>query len=225
MDLQKLNFEEITLKLYHYCQSLTSSKWIAEDLTQETLMKYIIILKNEPHRHINMTFLYTVARNLFIDQKRKNKEISIELYDYYNSSKDFIEWDSLLEVLYSTLPFRQAMLITLKDVFLYTSKEIAEMLRVRDQTVKTALHRARLRLKENDRSNEETIINEFNDSRLIKELLYSIKNAQPYNIFYYYRLLETENYKVYCNKTITNHVIFLSDPDGNIIQIHQNNKL
>lgn len=223
MDLQKLNFEEITLKLYHYCQSSTSSKWIAEDLVQETLMKYIIILKYEPYRHINMTFLYTVARNLFIDQKRKNKEVPIEHYDYYNSSRDFIEWESLLEVLYSALPLRQAMLITLKDVFLYTSKEIAEMLRVSDQTVKTALHRARLRLKE--RSNGETTINKFNDSWLKKDLVYSIKNAQPYNIFHFYRLLETENYKIFCKKTITNHVIFLSDPDGNIIQIHQNNKV
>ncbi|WP_251398978.1 sigma factor-like helix-turn-helix DNA-binding protein [Ureibacillus chungkukjangi] len=42
---------------------------------------------------------------------------------------------------------KQAMLITLKDVFGYTSKEIASMLRVSNESIKTALHRSRKKLK------------------------------------------------------------------------------
>src|SRR5690625_1472926 len=222
MNTQDLSMEEITLKVYRYCQSLTTSTWLAEDLTQETLVKYICILEKDPFRYLNMTYLYTIARNLYIDMKRKRQEISIESYADYSVSKDFTEWDSLLEILYCTLPLKQAMLVTLKDVFLYTSKEISEMLRISDQSVKTALHRARKKLR--TESNMPFSKQNTNNSWLIKKLSNSIKNKQPHKIFDYYRLLEIENYKVYCKQDYSKHVVFLSDPDGNVIQIHQNNK-
>src|SRR5699024_2490042 len=164
-----------------------------------------------------MTYLYTIARNLYIDMKRKRQEISIENYADYKVSKDSTEWDSLLEILYCTLPLKQAMLVTLKDVFLYTSKEISEMLRISDQSVKTALHRARKKLR-TERKIPPAKQN-LDNSWHIRELTKSIKITQPHKIFYYYRLLETENYKVYCKQTFYKHVIFLSDPDGNVIQI------
>ena len=106
------------------------------------------VLEKEPQKDVNMTFLYTVARNLFFDEKRKRSELLVEGYDDHRGTRDFTEWDSAMEVLYSTLPLRQAMLITLKDVFLYSSKEIAQMLRISNESVKTALHRARLKLQE-----------------------------------------------------------------------------
>jgi hypothetical protein len=42
---------------------------------------------------------------------------------------DYLEYDSLIEILFSVLSLQQAMLITLKDVFSYTVKEIGRMLR------------------------------------------------------------------------------------------------
>ncbi|MFT4417309.1 RNA polymerase sigma factor [Fredinandcohnia humi] len=165
------NIEEISLKLYKYCLSIAKSEWLAEDLVQETLIKFIKIKQNEPNREINITFLYTIARNLFIDEKRKKNEIPKSPNELYESSFDSTEWDSLLEILYSTLPIRQAMLITLKDVFMYTSEEIAEMLRVSNESIKTALHRSRIKLRETVNIHQK----HYSHTNLIKEFSLAVK--------------------------------------------------
>ncbi|WP_042470242.1 RNA polymerase sigma factor [Bacillus ndiopicus] len=211
--------EEISLKLYKYCLSLTFSEWQAEDLVQETLIKFIKIKQKEPNREINLTFLYKIARNLFIDEKRKKTEILTSPNELYISSFDSTEWDSLLEILYSTLPIRQAMLLTLKDVFQYTSEEIAEMLRVSNESVKTALHRSRMKLKGN--TSVPTTKRDANPN-IVKDFSLAVKKQQPLKIFYYYRLLQTAEYKVFGNREKGLHIIFISDPDGNILQVHSN---
>ncbi|MFD1738881.1 RNA polymerase sigma factor [Bacillus salitolerans] len=212
----ELQIKEITLKLYKYCLSITGSQWLAEDIVQETLIRFIKLKQKEPEREISITFLYTVARNLFIDDRRKKSEILTEPHELYERSTDFIEWDSLLEILYSTLPLRQAMLITLKDVFQYTSEEMAEMLRVSNESIKTSLHRARAILRENSTRPPKK---QQTNYTLIKEFSLAVKSYQPYKIFYYYRLLETENYNVFSKREGGAHAIYISDPDGNILQL------
>lgn len=216
MITESLTVEEISLRLYKYCLSLTSSEWLAEDLTQETMIKWIRIREKEPERVMNITYLYTIARNIYIDEKRKKSEILTDPHELFAKSWDFTEWDSLVEILYCTLPLRQAMLITLKDVFQYTSEEIAAMLRVSNESIKTALHRARNSLKKS--TSLVTGKQPFNDN-LLKEFSLAIKNQQPLKIFYYYRLLQTEHFKVIANRETGFHAIFISDPDGNILQI------
>ena len=180
----------------------------------------IKIKQREPNREIKISFLYTIARNIFIDEKRKKRkktEIPTSPDQFFESSWDFTEWDSLIEILFGALPLRQAMLITLKDVFQYTSEEIAEMLRVSNESIKTALHRARMSLREN--ATTYTIKQKYN-IHLIKEFSLAVKNQQPLRIFYYYRLLQTENFKVITNRGKEYHTIFISDPDGNILQVY-----
>ncbi|MGE6261138.1 RNA polymerase sigma factor [Heyndrickxia sporothermodurans] len=219
MSKQLLDLEEISLKLYRYCLSITDSEWQAEDLVQETLIRFIKIKQKDPDREMNITFLYTVARNILIDEKRKKSEYLMSPDEFYTNFKDFTEWDSLLEILCCTLPLRQAMLITLKDVFQYTSEEIAEMLRVSNESIKTTLHRARIKLRKN--ANVPTIKHDHEDN-LIRKFSLAVKNFQPLKIFYYYRLLETDNFKVNSNRLIDFHTIYLSDPDGNILQVYSN---
>lgn len=217
MGIEITNIEEVSLKLYKYCLSLTKSEWIAEDLVQETLIKYIKVKKEDPTREINLTFLYRIARNLFIDEKRKKTEIPTSPNELNTNSFDSTEWDSLLEILISTLPIRQAMLITLKDVFRYTSEEIAEMLRISNTSVKTALHRARSRLRDNSSIQTSKHIT---NSSLIKDFSLAVKKQQPLKIFYYYRLLEAVDFNVMSNREKGYHTIFITDPDGNILQIY-----
>ena len=217
MIAEAISIEEISLKLYKYCLSLTHSEWLAEDLVQETLIRFIKIRQREPNREIKISFLYTIARNIFIDEKRKKTEILTSPDQFFESSWDFTEWDSLIEILFGALPLRQAMLITLKDVFQYTSEEIAEMLRVSNESIKTTLHRARISLRENATT---YTIKQKNNSNLIKEFSLAIKNQQPLRSFYYYRLLQTENFKVITNREKEYHTIFISDPDGNILQVY-----
>ncbi|WP_262372114.1 RNA polymerase sigma factor [Rossellomorea aquimaris] len=61
-------------KLYNYCLSLTKSVWQAEDLVQETLLKAYKVKSCEPGRILTISFLYTTAKNLFIDEKRRRRD-------------------------------------------------------------------------------------------------------------------------------------------------------
>ncbi|HAM79730.1 RNA polymerase sigma factor [Ornithinibacillus bavariensis] len=217
MNINELRIESIINKLYHYCLTLTTSKWHAEDLVQETLIKVLLLKQKEPNRDMNLTFLYTIARNLFMDEKRREPLLLSEFDGLLGSGMDSTEWDSLLEILYSQLPLRQAMLITLKDVFHYTSEEISQMLRTSNESVKTALHRARKKLRED---HESVSKQESNSSYMIQKITQAIKKEDAHKIFYYYRLLETRNYTVKGSRVKDLHFIFLSDPDGNILQIN-----
>jgi RNA polymerase sigma factor (sigma-70 family) len=220
MTIKQVDLDFITKKLYHYCLGLTSSKWLAEDLVQETLIKLLVIKRREPNRDLNLTFLYTIARNLFIDEKRKEPLLISEFDGLLGSQLDSTDWDSLLEILYSRLPLRQAMLVTLKDVFHYTSEEISQMLRTSNESIKTALHRARKKVKTNLELDSQTIL-ESHTSMYIQNITEAIKNADAHKIFHYYRLLETKNYTVKGNRVKDSHVVFLSDPDGNILQVNR----
>ena len=59
-------------KLYKYCYYKIGNKQIAEDITQETFLKYFAQnIKIEQGRQ--MAYLYTIAKNLCVDHFRKRK--------------------------------------------------------------------------------------------------------------------------------------------------------
>lgn len=207
------DIEVVIKKLYKYCLRLSGSPWTAEDLVQETILKVYKIKKAEPKREFTFFYLCTVAKNQFIDENRKYKESILFNEDIFGEAYDFIDYDGLIEILLTTLPLKQAMLVTLKDVFGYTSKEMASMLRISNEAIKTALHRSRKKLKlQNNNikipsSNQEIII----------ALTKAIREAKPMQIFYLYRLLESQNFKV--RRGSIHSRFYVIDPDGNILEI------
>ncbi|RIW31622.1 RNA polymerase sigma factor [Bacillus salacetis] len=202
-------------KLYIYCLKLSGSPWTAEDLVQETLVKVLRLKKTEPNREFNFSFLSTVAKNLFIDEKRKSKEVIHFKEDSYGEINDSIEYYSLIEILLTNLPLKQSMLITLKDVFGYTSKEIASMLRVSNESIKTALHRSRKKLKLRNSNTEMGVLTP--DYEIIIALSKAIRESKPMQIFYFYRLLESRNFQV--RRSTVQAIFHVVDPDGNILEI------
>ncbi|SFU97157.1 RNA polymerase sigma factor [Butyrivibrio sp. INlla21] len=67
-----MDIEKYYDKIYRYCYFKVSDKHMAEDLTQETFLRYMSASSEakEPER-----YLYTIARNLCIDEYKKKKEI------------------------------------------------------------------------------------------------------------------------------------------------------
>jgi RNA polymerase sigma factor (sigma-70 family) len=211
-------FHELQLqiqKLYKYCLTLTRSSWAAEDLVQETILKVYRLKQTEPNRTFTYSFLCTVAKNLYIDEKRKHSEQFYILEDVYGKKDSRLELDSLLEVLFSSLPLKQGMLITLKDVFGYTTKEIAAMLRVSNEVVKTTLHRSRKKL------HTQAYSTESYPYEIIPALSAAIKQSNAMKIFYYYRLLEAQNYQL--RREPGQSVFHVIDPDRNILEIQSRN--
>lgn len=203
---------DLVTKLYKYCLVLTKDPNQAEDLVQETLLK-LYKKREEADYDPDPSFSYvkTTAKHLWIDEKRKNKPSFLFDELIHHPQEDFIEYDSLIELLVSVLPLKQAMLLTLKDVFRYTSKEISTMLRVSDASVKTNLHRSRKQLTRIDPLKTET----HATGLTVQKFAHALKTQQPEKIFYYYRLLESANYQVKADQKN----FYVVDPSGNLLEI------
>lgn len=69
--------EEHYDKIYRYCFFKLGQREIAEDITQETFLRFF---NNKAYRNIDkqLPYLYTIARHLCIDEFRRKKPVSLE---------------------------------------------------------------------------------------------------------------------------------------------------
>ncbi len=67
-----LDLEEVYDKLYRYCYYRVRNQETAEDLTQEAFARFW-----EKGEEKNLGYLYTIARNLCIDESRKMKSVPL----------------------------------------------------------------------------------------------------------------------------------------------------
>lgn len=72
-----MKIEEQYDKLFKYCYMKTRDKHIAEDITQETFLKF---LENHSYQETGkqMAYLYTIARNLCTDYFRRQPEYELD---------------------------------------------------------------------------------------------------------------------------------------------------
>ena len=68
-----MNYEEQYDKIYRYCYFRVRNEAIAEDITQETFLRF---LENDTYQEKGyaLHYLYTIARNLCVDEHRKQVE-------------------------------------------------------------------------------------------------------------------------------------------------------
>ena len=72
-----MDIEEQYDKLLRYCYMKLRNRTLAEDITQETFIRFF---ESTDYRNLGkeMAYLYTIARNLCIDSVRKRKDDLIE---------------------------------------------------------------------------------------------------------------------------------------------------
>lgn len=90
-----MDLEEQYDKIYRYCYFKVNQREIAEDITQETFLRFL-----ESSDYVNtgkaMQYLYTIARNLCVDEYRKRKmELLDEEVVDSNVEDDMITWVSV----------------------------------------------------------------------------------------------------------------------------------
>ncbi len=74
-----LLYQRYLTPLYRFVYRRTKSKVEAEDIVQETFVRAFLALpKYEPKTQDYLPFLYTVARNLLINQNRRPKNFSLD---------------------------------------------------------------------------------------------------------------------------------------------------
>ena len=136
-----------------YLIKLTLQKELAEDLTQETLLKAVKKIQDYEPQGKFSTWLIVIGKNLYFDHLRKNKrERSFEEYELGSSRIHEEKGPSLEEGVMNTFAFdtmKQSLsrlsqekrsVFILKHYYGYSYKEIAEIEGCPIGTVRSRLH-------------------------------------------------------------------------------------
>lgn len=141
--------------IFNFVTKLVGDKETAKDITQEAYAKCIELDSN---KEINRSFLYKVAKNIVIDESRKNKKISQiefqeEIYSIpRNEQRDEIvletnQYENLMKIV-ETLPNRSKEAFLLHTIDGYSRKEIAFMMGISPNAVEKHIIRATKNLQE-----------------------------------------------------------------------------
>ncbi|MEN3184902.1 MAG: RNA polymerase sigma factor [Atribacterota bacterium] len=153
--------------IFNYVYGMVRHRQDAEDLTQEAFVKAFFALKTYKESFEFSTWMYRIARNVCLDYFRRQKirsffslntpvgeEEEDEVGDFLPAGKDpeegVLEGELLEKVSEAVgkLPWKFREVIVLRYVEELPYEDIAQILGVPIGTVKTYLHRAKLRLKE-----------------------------------------------------------------------------
>lgn len=119
------DIEEQYDKIYKYCYFKVHNTHLAEDLTQETFLRYFA-QNSYINRGKQLAYLYTIARNLCTDyyRKRKIEELPEEIADNFMEE---VENNLYLQMAVEKLPEEMQELILLHYVNGLTGREISEI--------------------------------------------------------------------------------------------------
>ncbi len=129
----------------------------ADDILQETFLKAYKNLDSFRENSQLYTWVYSIARNLSIDelrkQKHEKKRSSVPVEEFELASDDFLSDAKKEEVLMlrkaiSKLPELLKTIVIMKSIEGFTYPEIAEVTGVNEQTLKNRMFRARKLLSE-----------------------------------------------------------------------------
>lgn len=154
-------------EIKYYVFKMVSDKDIAKDITQETYAKVVELSYYEKLKSNNLrAFLYKIAKNIVIDQSRKNKNTSLLPYEEerfsipsYEQPDEIVvennQYENLIQIV-NTLPPRSKEAFILHTIDGYTRKEIADMMNISVSAVEKHIIRATKKLQEKLKQKQET---------------------------------------------------------------------
>lgn len=160
-------FEPLRPELYRYCRYLTRTPWDAEDLVQDTLVRAFVRLGTSHAAPAHpKAWLFRVASNRWLTLHKQRREAPrSELREPTDTPVEPEAMREAAGTLVAGLAPQERAALVLKEAFEFSLEEIAAMLSTTVGGVKSALHRARGKLKEQDWSPREalppTVLTEF----------------------------------------------------------------
>ena len=122
-----MDIEQYYDKIYRYCFFKVNNRSLAEDLTQETFLRFLNSDSRQPER-----YLYTIAKNLCIDVYRKNKYTEVELEEATELSQGSFEnalIDSMdIKKVFEVLPEEEKEVLILRYVSDESMNDISRLL-------------------------------------------------------------------------------------------------
>ena len=121
------DLEEQYNKIYRYCYMKLGHRQTAEDLTQETFLRFLADRRYQDMGR-ELAYLYTIARNQCIDYYRKQKPLALpdELPEVQEEDELLISF--ALQEAVKQLPLEEQELIFLKYVNELSATEIGQIL-------------------------------------------------------------------------------------------------
>jgi len=138
--------EELINRMWRFALSVLGDGEEAKDVVQNVLLRSfnrVLIFNNEE------AYLMRAVRNACIDSIRSRKywaeeETGLVLEEYSHESRDTGE---LVRFAISRLGLKQRMAVQLKDIEGYSTEDVARILGVKENQVRTILSRARMKMK------------------------------------------------------------------------------
>lgn len=112
-------------KIYRYCYFRVQNRVLAEDLTQETFLRYFA-QNSYIHRGKQLAYLYTIARNLCIDHYRKKEADELKEEIMEEPMKE-VETSLYVRLAVEQLPKEMQELILFRYVDQLSVREICEI--------------------------------------------------------------------------------------------------
>lgn len=146
-------YKRYSPRIYAYCLRFLNDRNKAQDIFQDTFVKFYNSAKQERVMTNVPAFLLRIARNLCVNEKKsERKSISLdELGELTSNYSDNYDNNELLELIKSAL---EMLSDEYKDVFILREyeglsyNEIAEMTNESLSNVKVRIHRAKQKIKE-----------------------------------------------------------------------------
>lgn len=133
-------------KIYNTCKRILNDDHLAEDATQNAMLKIFHYLKDFEQKSSFYTWAYKIACNeslqiIYKNRKYKVLDYNDELHISYDNKEKLVEVENLL----SKLDNDEQVLIMLKYFSELKDKEISEILKVNLSTVKMRIKRLKER--------------------------------------------------------------------------------
>ena len=148
--------------LYKYIIKMTFDPLIAEEILQETMLKcYLHIQKYDGSSKLT-SWMITIATRIYIDYLRKKKRERWLFKKTKENYSDVLRWqmqhngyeyDELMEII-QKLDANHRISLLLKHYYGFTYEEIAEMLGIKEGTVKSRVHKSILLVRKELQVNE-----------------------------------------------------------------------
>ncbi len=143
-------------RMYRLAKSILISEDEAADVVQEICVK-LWIKRGQLDNVVNKeAYFMRAVRNYCLDRlkSKQSKESRFDNISFktqaFSSEKNYEKKEAyhLILKLMNTLPEKQRVIVQLRDIEGYKFKEIAEILEMKENAIRTALSRARKTLKE-----------------------------------------------------------------------------
>ncbi|MEJ0002043.1 MAG: RNA polymerase sigma factor [bacterium] len=150
-DLLARSYGQFSNAIFRYCYFQTSDRQKALDFTQDTFIKTLEYLAEGKEVENLRAFLYKVARNLIIDERRKRKSESLDQMqdlgfdvkseqDESEAHEDAFDANMVIEVV-NQLELKYREVIMLRYVEDMSVKDIAAVLGDTENNVSVKIHR------------------------------------------------------------------------------------